>query len=251
MHDFDDSLDDLMGGRMVPSDRPRATPPASYKPQVLEACPKCNGRGRFISYAGRDCGPCFTCKGEGRKAYAKPAAERARARDNAAARKAAKISDGIKAFIADHGDVMAWLDREADKVPAFDFAFSVREALFQYGGLTDGQLAACQKFMARDAQRKAERAAAAAVAPAADTAGVDRLKAAFDKAAAYAAERGRGLRRPRITIGDTVISPAPASGKNPGALYVKAGETYLGKIADGRFHASRDCSDEMRAGVLG
>ena len=26
-------------------------------------CPSCKGRGRFISYAGRDVGPCFKCGG--------------------------------------------------------------------------------------------------------------------------------------------------------------------------------------------
>jgi len=116
--------------------------------------------------------------------------------------------------------------------------------------LTERQLESCRKLAHKAAARKAEAAARIAAAPAADTAGVDKLKAAFDKAAAYAAERGRGLRRPRITIGETVISPAPAHGKNPGALYVKAGETYLGKIDAGRFYASRDCSPEMQSRVL-
>lgn len=31
-----------------------------------DACSKCKGSGRFISYAGRDVGPCFSCNGTGR-----------------------------------------------------------------------------------------------------------------------------------------------------------------------------------------
>src|SRR5262245_11814749 len=246
-HDFDDSLDDLLGGPMAPaSARPSVTPPASYKPQHIEACAKCGGRGRFISYAGRDCGPCFACKGAGKKTFAAPAAVRAENREKAAARKASKLEAARADFAAREPAVLAWIEAAAGRTNPFQFAVAMREALAQYGDLTDRQLEACHKLVAQDAARKAERTARDNAAPVADTAGVDRLKAAFDKAAAYAAERGRGLRRPRITIGDTVISPAPAHGNNPGALYVKAGETYLGKIAGGRFYPSRDCSDEMQ-----
>lgn len=49
------------------------------------------------------------------------------------------------------------------------------------------------------------------------------------------------------------ISPAKADSKNPGALYVKgrgAERTYLGKIAGGKFLASRECSPEQQAKIV-
>lgn len=46
------------------------------------------------------------------------------------------------------------------------------------------------------------------------------------------------------------ISPAKATSANAGALYVKAGSTYLGKITGGKFFASRDCQPEEQAKVL-
>jgi hypothetical protein len=102
----------------------------------------------------------------------------------------------------------------------------------------------------------ADRATAAveriANAPVVETTGVDLLKEAFDKAAAYAAAKATGLtiRNPKITVGGITISPAKAASKNPGALYVKADGVYLGKISDGKFIASRDCTDEQQAQIL-
>jgi hypothetical protein len=73
------------------------------------------------------------------------------------------------------------------------------------------------------------------------------------------------LRAPKITIGTMVISPAKATSANPGALYVKQkkpsfaqslpdydGEdsVYLGKIANGRFLASRDCTEAQQTQIL-
>jgi hypothetical protein len=44
-------------------------PGKNYEPTlnrlVVENCKACRGAGRFISYAGRDIGPCFKCKGHG------------------------------------------------------------------------------------------------------------------------------------------------------------------------------------------
>jgi len=43
-----------------------------------------------------------------------------------------------------------------------------------------------------------------------------------------------------------VFSPAR---KDPSVIYVKTGETYLGKIADGLFRRSRECTDEQSAQI--
>jgi Family of unknown function (DUF6011) len=249
--DMNDSLDDLLGGPVVA--RPRPTPPESYRPKDFsEPCPKCRGRGRFISYTGRDCGPCFTCKGAGQKTFKAPAAVRADNREKAAARKAQKTADNILAFKAAHPVAFAWINDETAKAEPFPFAVAMVEALAKFGDLTERQLETCERLAAKAAERKAERAKRIAEAPAADSAGVERLKAAFDHAAAYTAAKAKGLtvRNPKITIGGMTISPAKAHSANPGALYVKAGDQYLGKIAGGRFHAAFSCTAEQSAKVL-
>ena len=245
--DFGDSLDDMISGAAaaIRSGKPLAvTPPASYKPAAhVETCPACRGTGKFRSYTGRLVGECFKCKGKGSRTFKASAEQRGRNRANAQARKAAKAEEAIEAFKAAHPAIWSWMDGNT-----FEFAVAMREAVAKWGDLTEKQLAACYncvaKLEAAKARRQEARAASEKAASAVSAAGVDRLKEAFDRAAASR------LRSPRITIGGVVISPAPAHGKNPGALYVKDGETYLGKVAGGRFFASRECTPETETKVL-
>lgn len=247
---YDDSLDDLFGGTPTVA-RAAVAPPASYTPpSCSEACPKCSGTGRFITYTGRNLGECFTCKGKGQKTFRTSAATRQQSRDNAAARNEAKIAASLLEFNSQHSDVVQWIGDECSKTQPFAFAVAMFESLNKYGSLTDRQLETCQRLAAKAAARAQDRATAAVDAPSVDTVGVDRLRAAFDTAASYAAEKGLSRKTPKITLGDTVISPAPLSGKNPGALYVKEGTTYLGKIVDGRFHCSRECTADQSNKIL-
>lgn len=241
--------DDLSATIAAPATAARQAP-ASYQPQdFTEPCSKCRGRGSFISYSGRNLGPCFACKGAGKLSFKTSPEARAKSRVHSQARKVAKVetkAQEAQAYLAANADIAAWLDSAGD----FAFAVAMREALAKWGNLTDKQADACRRCIEGLAKAKAAKAERDASAPAADTAGVDRLKQAFDAAIAYAASKGRGLKMPRITIGGIVISPAKATSANPGALYVKTGGLYLGKIAGGRFLASRDCSSEAQAKVL-
>src|SRR5690606_21216651 len=74
---------------------------------------------------------------------------------------------------------------------------------------------------------------------------LDALSAAFDNAAkSRAAKRSENAKAPRLRIADFVISPAKSTSQNAGALYVKQrGGAYLGKVQNGRFFASRECSE--------
>lgn len=71
----------------------------------------------------------------------------------------------------------------------------------------------------------------------------DALHAAFDRAIAA------GLKRPRITLDGVIVKPAGANSRNPGALYVTEGETYLGKVVAGRFVRSGPCSQEQAQSI--
>jgi hypothetical protein len=247
---FNDSLDNLFGGDTGPVRSEPVRPAPSYKPateRFAEGCTKCRGTGRFVSYSGRVLGECFACKGKGKKTFKTSADVRAKARNGAAERKERIQLQGIEAFKAEHQAAYEWLVATA---PRWDLAASLLAGLHRFGSLTEKQLAVVAKGIERDAARAAERAEQAAQAPTVNDAGIDRLKAAFDSAVAYAAAKGLKMKTPKITIGCAVISPAGNASKNAGALYVKERGTYLGKIAGGKFYATRDCSAERSAEIL-
>ena len=225
----------------------------SPRPVHTEPCPKCRGSGRYSGYSTRG-QHCFKCGGSGRLTFKSSSEQRAKARVAGARRKAERAErDAARArveadlWMEEHRAEGLWIEAKRD---SFDFARSMHEALHRWGGLTEGQLAAVQRCMARDAERHAARTGRDAAAPAVDTSGIDRLKASFDTAVANARARGFGLKWPHITIAEIVISPAKPDSRNPGALYVKAHGQYLGKIADGKFHAVRDCTEEQQKRIL-
>jgi hypothetical protein len=249
--ELNDSLDSLFAGDTGPV---RVAPVRDNAPEFKsaverfeESCPKCRGRGRFISYAGRDCGPCFTCKGAGKKVFKSSSADRAKARESAATRKANREAEILQAWINENPAEHGWLVATA---PRWNVAADLLAGLQRYGSLTEKQVALIRNGIARDAARNEARTAKAASAPAVDNAGIDRLKAAFDSAIKYQAEKGLTLRTPKITIGGVTISPAGANSKNPGSIYVKAAGEYLGKITAGQFHATQACDAATSAKVL-
>lgn len=254
--ELNDSLADLLGGETSAEPRPmsEAAVTANYKPaEFFEKCRKCGGTGlyRGFSQHGRHC---FACQGKGGKTFRTSPEQRAAKRQSALNKKVKAEAErreqaekDVEVFKVTHPAEYAWLLARVDR---FEVATSLWNKLRHYGSLTDGQLGAIQRMIEQDKVRAEEKAAREAAAPVADTAGVNRLKEAFDKAAAYAAEKGLKMRSPKITIAGTTISPAKATSSNPGALYVKSGGTYLGKITSGRFFASRECSDEQSAKVL-
>ena len=72
---------------------------------------------------------------------------------------------------------------------------------------------------------------------------VAKISAAFDRA------HKAGLKRPKVRFQSIEFSRAPDSGKNPGAIYVKSGDEYLGKVLAGRFYPVKAC-DEARRGEI-
>jgi hypothetical protein len=250
---LNDSLDDLIFGagttvRTAPV-RENAVEFKSAEQRFEENCPKCRGTGRFTGRNGRVFGNCFACKGQGKQTFRTSPEDRAKGRVATAVAKARDAAEVLAAFAAANPVIWAWLDANR---ATFDFAAKMVEDLVRFGSLTEGKMAACQRLADREAAKVAARVTALQQAPQVDTAGIDRLKAAFDKAREYTAAKATGLslRNPKITIGGMTISPAKADSRNPGAIYVKQAGEYLGKIVDGKFIAVQTCTPAQRDQVL-
>jgi hypothetical protein len=201
-----------------------------------ERCGKCNGTGRWGYYRSR---ACFACGGKGLVTYRTSSEDRAKARDRVARKK----GEAAQAWQETNPAAWAWI---VAKAPKFGFAAAMQEAVRKYGHLTDNQLATVERLRGADAEREAkwaqEREARAAAAPAID---VSRIVQAIGAALAS------GIKRPVLRLAEFKFSPAPVTGRNAGAIYVKSvGGDYLGKVADGKFMRAFGTCDDARAAEI-
>ena len=120
-------------------------------------------------------------------------------------------------FASMHSDVAAWL---VEKRKTFDFAASLLNSVLKFGRLTDGQLGAAERCVARSKS--------AVEAPTVNT---DKLHECFNKALEA------GLKKPKLRFDGFQASLAPVTGRNAGAIYIKNNADYLGKIQNGKFFA--------------
>lgn len=226
-------------GSTFDADEVVASAPDDGRTTYTELCKKCGGSGRVrIGYQYPRLETCYACKGAGQFERKTSPEARAKAKASTAARKERAKADNLEGFRAEHPVVFAWLEESA---PTFEFATSLLEGVRKFGSLTPGQLAAAENAITRRNEARAARAAREAAAPVVD---IDRIARAFDAA------QSSGIKRPKLALGDFRFSLAPATGMNAGALYVKTGDLYLGKIAGGKFTRSRDCSDVQQADIL-
>lgn len=215
------------------------------KPTFTEICGKCGGSGVYRGPS--PYGPqCFPCGGTGRFVYSTSREQRAKAREQAAARKARKADAAWQAFADDeaNGEIVRWIEAQRGR---FGFAASMYEAVRKYGSLTEGQVRAISKCIARDADREAQRAEQREQA--------DRLATKLDTDLVGEALRRaceNGLKWPKLRFQGFRFSLAGENSRNPGATYVTSSNegTYLGKIGrDGRFSASRDCTEALAGDI--
>jgi len=142
------------------AERAGRTLQATNRNRIEVKCDKCRGTGRFISYSGRDCGECFTCKGKGtitRAANYEQAKAARDARKQRVADEQAQTEEArTQAWAAAHPAEYRWMNAKSQ---TFGFAQAMCDAVVRFGSLTDNQLAAVQKCMARDDERQAAVAA--------------------------------------------------------------------------------------------
>ena len=199
-------------------------------------CKSCNGSGKFLSWRGENVGDCFKCKGTG-VIFTKTdprvlEANRVKAKEkrHEAAKKSAETA---VEFLASNQAINDWFTMNLAKDN--DFAKSLFNQLTVKGSLSEGQISAIEKSIAREAGWAEERAAKDAAMPTNSS-----LHDAFAKA------QESGLKKPSLRIDGYRFSLAPERGVNAGCIYAKSeGGDYLGKInQQGKFFSVRDCPDE-------
>jgi hypothetical protein len=147
-----------------------------------------------------------------------------------------KANPRVAQWATDNPAAYEWIVNHCD---TNTFAGSLHTSLLKWGGLTTKQLLAVQGAIARAAIAKTK-------ADNAPTLSVEPIEVAFGKATAA------GIARPRLRLGEFVFSPAPATGKNPGAIYVKHSDgSYLGKVAGSRLFTVSTVSPTVEAEIVG
>lgn len=213
-----------------------------------ERCGKCGGSGRYNAPSSLGHNSCLACNGVGYVEFKTAPDVRAKQREAVAKRRdarAATLAEQVNSWTAQNPDIADWLNRNAAK--GFEFAQSLRDAVVRYGALTPNQYAAVERCIerekARQAQWDAERNARVTQAP---TVSIAAIETAFGTA------KGNGIKWPKLRLADFVFSPAGANSANAGAVYVKSKESdqYLGKIKEGRFLRSRECSETQERTVI-
>lgn len=127
-----------------------------------------------------------------------------------------------------------WLVDNAD---SFEFAASLMQSLRKWGSLTVNQHAAVQRILVKRKIQADRHASAPAVSLAP-------VEAAFDKA------KAAGIKYPKLRLDVFTFSPAGATSKNAGAVYVKEGDTYLGKVLNGKLFAVSACTPQQEEAIV-
>lgn len=232
MIDLEDDLDAIFNA-----------PPIVANTEIRETCGKCKGTGVWMGY-GDWIGDrsCSLCKGRGYQIFKFTKAERDARRAKVAARAERKQQQILEAFAQANPLVWQWMNEQAD---SFEFAKAMLEAVKKWGKLTEKQLAAATKCAVGSAERKAKWEANRAVAKAqAKEVTVEAIEVAFANA------KDAGIKWPRLRLDTFTFSPAGANSTNAGAVYIKEGDTYLGKVLGGKLFKSRDCSAEQEQRII-
>jgi hypothetical protein len=243
----EDPLDQILN-HIAEQGKQAKAPPASYKPHFEQPCDKCRGSGRFVGYTGKILGSCFACKGTGKLMFKTSPADRAKAQAARYRKEEQKDADRIleiEAWKLANPAEYGWIMGNGK----FDFAVSMGEALGKYGSLTDGQMAAIRKCIARNGERKQAAVNREASAPTID---ITKIEAAFSKA------KASKLQYPKLLLDTFKFQPAGPASKWVGSIYVtdatEMGQDgrplYLGRITDGKLVVTRGCGEERQARIL-
>jgi hypothetical protein len=196
-------------------------------------CTECAGTGLYQhTRVYQDKKHCFACRGKG---YFKTDPRKlAKQREQRAAKKQALIE------AAQRQNAEQEVYSEVVSMASWNsFAASLVEQHEQGKAWSEKQVAAVASMIYKiqeTKRKKLEEAAAVDLSP---------IVSMFQYA------KNNGYKRPVYRAEGLKISLAPESGSNAGALYIKDMEgLYLGKVAGGKFFASRDATDEQKQAVF-
>lgn len=231
MNDFD--IEDDLDGAVTKEDIKAEAEPKVF----VDKCPKCRGTGIYHGFSSRG-SRCFKCDGRGSLMFATSAEDRAKARTRSKAKKESNKASALEEFGAEHPKVVAWWTDST-----FDFAISMRAAVERFGSLTPNQLAAAYRCIDK---LEASKQAAVERRASAQSIDVGLIEIAFARAFS------KGVKKPKMRLGEFVFSRAPDSGRNAGSIYVVEKETgtYLGKVFEGKFFRANTCSTEVEAQII-
>lgn len=237
---FDDSLEGIFAGGVDPvkvAEPVKLIPvaPVTINP-YKEVCAKCRGTGRFYSYTGRLVGKCLACNGIGSKSFKTSPETRTNAKVASVARKARTEAENLADFAISNPIVSAWFTGSD-----FPFAVAMREAVAKYGDLTERQLAAAQNCVAKLAMAKQTATDRVVNAPVIDCSIVS---------TALNTAKGNGLKNPKLRVSGFTFSLAKDNSANAGAVYVKSGDMYAGKVKDGKFYSVKGIDAEMVKAIV-
>ena len=216
----------------------------SSKERPTFPCGECAGTGRYQgARIHQEKAHCFACRGRGY--FYSSYADRMKAR--AAARQKAKtrLEVAIAAFSEQNPIMFADLREAYALREGSGFITSLADQLFTKGTLTEPQIAAWQRGKARLEEIRAQRAAEAESRKVADV-DLAPIRAMFDTA------KSNGLKKTAYRAEGLILTAAPDTGRNPGALYVTDEQKeYLGKLVGTTFHPMRNApasvGDALRA----
>lgn len=187
-------------------------------------CHYCQGTGVYqgVRYH-QEKSHCFACRGKGH--FLSSPQDRAKA-------KLKRVQKKLAAEQQLQVDLAAWKE-EYEALYSYmeevqhwnDFARSLLEQVKAKASLSEKQMQALYRMYAkhldREAEKEKQKEADAAARPVVD---MTRILELFETA------KGNQIKRPKFRAEGLTLSPAPETGANAGAIYVKDGDAYLGKI---------------------
>lgn len=265
MDDFNDNIDDMLGGPARPRPVQERLPDTRTNEQKAaeviarsagkgtvfnDKCAKCGGSGFF---KGNRRFPCFACRGRGVLSFKTSPEARAKGRARAAEKRQEREMDKAQ-WQTDHVNEIAWAVRAANinqqRGGNFGFPQNMLDALARWGMWTDAQLAAVQKCMARDAERKTANDAKRSVAI--DIGAIERAFATARERASRPGMEGVWLKPLKLRAHemDLTFQAGSEGSQWEGMIFVKHGDKKLGSVKDGVFKKRFECTDGESLAVL-
>lgn len=204
--------------------------PASKEPVNLDyivppkqfPCKRCGGTGKWSGGFNRyGSSTCHACNGKGH--FKTSHEDRQKARQQRQASKTKHLDEAKAEFTKEYPTLIPQL---FDLIEWNGFAASLVDSFNKYGSLTEKQISAAQKMLAKVAEGRAKRAAEKNEKQV--SVDLTPIRMMFEAAVAS------GRKKPTYRAEGLIISRAPDHGRNAGSLYVKTDDSreYQGKIGE-------------------